>query len=126
MKILQIDDLEDHTKLFSRILSTEGIEVEVANSSLKGLEMLQKNQYDILLLDIAMPEMDGLQLIEKLKECNLVEKMFIVIVSAVELSNVVEEKLLSSGVNKIIRKPVEIDKILEIIEEFKEEYLIRN
>ena len=119
MKVLHIDDNEDHVKFFSKILTSYGIEHEGTNSSREGLKLLKTKQYDLLFLDIAMPEMSGIKIVEKLNEYNLSDKISIVIVSAIEISLANMDRLLSLGVNKILRKPVEIDQILEIIEEIK-------
>lgn len=67
-KLLIIDDAEFMRTILTDILTTHNYEVHVAEDGEKGLEMLQKNTFDICILDIGMPGMDGLQVLEIIKE----------------------------------------------------------
>lgn len=67
-KILIIDDAEFMRTILTDILTTHNYEVSVAENGEKGLKMLQENVFDICLLDIGMPGMDGLLVLEIIKE----------------------------------------------------------
>lgn len=67
-KILIIEDEEDLRNLYVQILQKEGYEVDQAVDGEEGYLKLSKGQYDLILLDIILPKIDGLQMIDKLKE----------------------------------------------------------
>lgn len=66
-KILIIDDDVALTELLSAYLTQQGFDISVNNSPLQGLESLQKSTYNILLLDIMMPEIDGFETLKRLR-----------------------------------------------------------
>lgn len=67
-KILVTDDEELILQLCRRILAKKGYEVEIAASGSRALEICEEGPFDILLTDIKMPGMDGLQLIEHMRK----------------------------------------------------------
>lgn len=60
-RILIVDDEINQGLLYEQELTDEGYIVDVANSGAKALEMVQQNPYDLVILDIGMPDMDGLE-----------------------------------------------------------------
>lgn len=68
MKILLVDDDKDMMKLTARWLTKSGYEVEQAISGAEALECLDKSNVDLILLDYAMPEMDGPATLQKIRE----------------------------------------------------------
>ncbi len=67
-KILVIDDEKSIRNALHEILVYEKYEVELAENGLEGLEKLASNDFDIVLCDIKMPEMDGIEVLEKISE----------------------------------------------------------
>lgn len=68
MKVLIIDDEMGILRMYQSYLQTVNIEVIAANSGEEGLKQAQDNHPDIILLDIIMPRMNGLDVLQKLKE----------------------------------------------------------
>jgi len=66
-KILIIDDDVALTELLAAYLTQQSFDVTVSNSPLQGLESLQKSKFDILLLDVMMPEIDGFETLKRLR-----------------------------------------------------------
>lgn len=64
-KILVIDDQQSIRKTLKEILEYEDFQVDEAEDGQKGLEMVQKNEYDVILSDIKMPKIDGIEFLEK-------------------------------------------------------------
>ena len=66
-KILLVDDEETIRALFSEYLSEDGFEVKVASSGKQAIEVVKGERFDLFLIDLVMPEMDGLELIQELR-----------------------------------------------------------
>ena len=69
-RILVVDDERDLRLAFRRMLERENYDVEVAESGQEALDLLQKNSYDLLLTDVSMASVDGLELLATLRERN--------------------------------------------------------
>lgn len=69
-KILIVDDDPDINVLLSSYLAEEGFKVYTATRPSQAIELVQKNPVDLALIDLAMPEMNGIELLKKLKEIN--------------------------------------------------------
>jgi len=70
IKILVVEDEQDLRDLYVQILQQEGYVVDNAEDGEKAYDKLSKNEYDLVLLDIILPKMDGLQILEKLAKIN--------------------------------------------------------
>lgn len=68
MKILVVDDEQDVLDLFRDLFTKQDYQVKCALSGKSALEMIDKGRPDVVLLDIKMPEMDGIQALEKIKK----------------------------------------------------------
>jgi two-component system response regulator CpxR len=66
-KILIIDDDQELTELLAAYLKQQGFDVYIENSPLNGLESLKRTTYDLLLLDVMMPEIDGFETLKRLR-----------------------------------------------------------
>jgi len=67
-KILLVDDESDILEFLSYNLKKEGFQVETANNGIEGIEAAKKFQPDLIILDVMMPEMDGIETCDKLRE----------------------------------------------------------
>jgi DNA-binding response OmpR family regulator len=65
-RLLVVDDEINQSLLYQQELEDEGYDVDTANSGMDALELVKKMQYDLVLLDIGMPEMDGLETLSRL------------------------------------------------------------
>lgn len=66
LRMLVVEDEEQLCVLYRKVLEKEGYGVEVAIDGVEGLEMAKKGGYDLILLDIKMPRMDGLEMLKQL------------------------------------------------------------
>jgi CheY-like chemotaxis protein len=67
-RILAVDDQEDARDLLRLILESAGAEVTTANSAAEALELLRRGTYQALIADLGMPQMDGLELIRRIRQ----------------------------------------------------------
>lgn len=118
MKLLVIDDSKDITDVISFYCDSKGLDCTVVNAGHKGLDIIRNNkEFDLILLDLAMPEFTGLDVIESLKNENLLESRNIVIFTASSDPKVLEE-IGRSGVKAVFKKPFSIDDLTALIEKF--------
>ena len=104
-RLLVVDDNKVNRILMARSLEQQGHEVEVAENGMKGLEKLRSEAFDIVLLDIEMPEMDGYQVLEVcLNDTDLRNIPIIMTSSMDELDSVV--KCIELGAEDYLNKPV--------------------
>jgi len=119
MKILAIDDNIDITELLDMVLKTMGHEVETVNNGREGVEKIKNSKYDIVLLDLAMPEYSGFDVMDDLIKNGDMKNQNVIVFTA---SNINEEKtkeLFNMGIRKILEKPIEMDTLEKAILEFK-------
>ena len=113
-RILVVDDEQNLTLLLESILESKGYEVETANSGLEAIEKAQKKTFDICLLDIRMPGMNGVEVFLKIKEISPLTRVIMMTAYAVE--DLIEIAL-NEGAYTCVHKPFDIDDILRLVEE---------
>ncbi len=104
-RLLIVDDNKVNRLLLARTLELQGHSVALAENGRVALEMLRREPFDLLLLDIEMPEMDGLQVMEQLKSDLQLRDVPVIVTSAIEgLDNVV--RCIELGAEDYLHKPV--------------------
>ncbi|MFG6101557.1 EAL domain-containing protein [Leptothoe sp. EHU-05/26/07-4] len=103
--ILVVDDEPNNFEVIEALLATENYELQSATSGKEALGILPSVQPDLILLDIAMPEMDGLAVCQKIKAMPQWQSIPIIIVTAVT-GKLVLAKCLETGADDFISKPV--------------------
>ena len=111
MKILHVDDSPEICQLYADMLSTGTNIVKSVNDGREGLELVLKNDYDLILLDICMPKYSGINFIHDLKDKRPSEMKKIVIVSVLELREGHKKELLKLGIHSVEEKPATIQKL---------------
>jgi DNA-binding NtrC family response regulator len=113
-RILVIDDDENIRKVLETILEDEGYIVETAETAKKGIEESEKAFYNLALIDVRLPDMEGIELLSKLR--NTKPKMRKIIITGYPtLQNAVAA--VNKGADAYVMKPFEVDKILQTIRE---------
>ena len=113
-RILLIDDDKNFTKIFSSILEGEGYETIIAHTGAEALEILEDNFFAILIIDIRLPDIDGIELISKINKTDP-DMRKIILTGNPSLDNV--QQALKKGAHDYLIKPVSLDKIKETIKE---------
>ncbi len=112
IKILIIDDEKSIRNTLKEILEYEKYEVELAENGLSGLEKLKKTKYDIILCDIKMPEMDGMDVLQKILEQET-DTPVIMISGHGNIDTAVEA--IKKGAFDFIEKPLDLNRLLVTI-----------
>jgi CheY-like chemotaxis protein len=120
MKFLVIDDSQDITDLFVKVLGTIGHEVIATDNGKDGLDIMNKQKFDAVFLDIAMPNFSGLDVIDSLLENGKINDSAIVLFTASSITDDEVNDLIKKGVHSCIRKPVRIETLLEKTDELSQ------
>ncbi len=116
MKILVVDDNKSITNSLEKYLRIKGFGVTICNDGHDGFELIQKNEWNTILLDLSMPEFSGLDIIENLEKNNMLKDKNIVLFTASSVPDYVLEKLVrKDGIKTCLKKPISLAKIAETI-----------
>ena len=116
MQVLIVDDNRDITGLLSRFLKAKGIENVVTNNPFDGLERIKEEEYDVVLLDISMPEFSGIDIIQTLEREKILKDQKIVIFSATAFTtSQINDLLKKDGIHGCLKKPIQLDELLSVI-----------
>lgn len=123
MKILHIDDVKLILDSFSEILTLYGYEIISCSDGKKGLKFLSEQKFDVLFLDLAMPDFSGFDVLDELETQKLLIPNIFVF-SAMMLGD--ERKMLLSkkGVKKILSKPIHMEQLLLELKQIQPEVII--
>ncbi len=118
MNILAIDDNEDILKLLDTVITGEGHNFTQVRNGKEGVKIIEEQNFDAILLDLAMPEFSGIDVIESLKKSNILKDQKIVIFTASSATDKeIGELLQNEGISLCIRKPVDIKFLIKKIED---------
>ena len=116
MKILLIDNNKDITTMLSKFLISKGFETVVTNDPVEGLRNIQQEHYDVILLDMFMPEISGFNIIDILATDKILKEQNIFIFSAIAFEDIqIKDLLRNEGVNGCLKKPIRLNELLTAI-----------
>jgi DNA-binding NtrC family response regulator len=118
VRILIVDDDRDMQENIAEILGAEGFSVDVANDGEEALELLGENEFDLVLLDLIMPGLGGMDLLPSVKRLNP-RAQVIMITAFSTVENAV--KAMQRGASDYIAKPFKIDELLVAVKKCLEE-----
>ncbi|MFA5405585.1 MAG: response regulator, partial [Ignavibacteria bacterium] len=107
-KILIVDDEQNILDVLTLVLSSEKYEVDASLDGFSAIEKVRKNRYDLVLLDIKMPRMDGLEVLEKIKE---IDKSLIVIMISGHGTFETAVEATKKGAYNFIQKPPDLEEL---------------
>ena len=113
--ILVIEDNEDNMALITQLLESAGYTVEKAVTGMEGFEKTLELRPDIILLDIQLPDIEGTEVLQKIRSHKEIENVAIVAVTSYAMTWD-REKLLAAGCTGYIEKPIDPFRILEELE----------
>lgn len=116
LKILLVEDVLLNQKLVMKIMEKWGYELDIANNGIEGVEKVKQKNYDLILMDIQMPVMDGYAATELIRSLPDLEKQRIPIIAlTAHASHAEAEKCINLGMNAYMAKPfnqLELQKII--------------
>ncbi len=121
ISILVAEDNAINQLLIKTILQKEGFEVEIADNGILAIEALEKADFQIVLMDLMMPEMNGYETTFAIRNLKDPTKSIIPIIAvSADVTKDVKEKCFEAGMNDYVSKPYEAIQLIEkIIEHVK-------
>ncbi|MCL4457049.1 MAG: PAS domain S-box protein [Nitrospirae bacterium] len=116
-KILIVDDDETVLRFLSALLSSQRYVLETAQNGIEAIEKTKKNNPDIVLLDVLMPEMNGIEACKRLKEDHETQHIPIIVLTAFE-DKEMKIECLNAGANDFLSKPVDNTELIARIKNF--------
>ena len=113
-RILFIDDDKELSEEIVDLLAAEGYMVQAAFDGLQAEELIKKHRYDVILLDLKMPALNGLDLLKRLKKIDLIGKI-ILISGKPYLDKEIKKSGFLPMISRIISKPYDVKKLLNTI-----------
>lgn len=116
-KILIVEDNELNLKLFNDLLEAHGYETLQTREGLKALDIAREHSPDLIVMDIQLPEVSGLEVTKWLKEDDELRNIPVIAVTAFAMKGD-EEKIRDGGCEAYISKPISVTKFIETINQF--------
>lgn len=112
LKILLVEDSPDNQILIRRLLANAGMIVDIANNGVEGVEMAELNNYDVILMDMQMPVLDGYAATKQLRQDGYTKPIV-----ALTAHAMLEErtKTLESGCDAHLTKPINLRLLIDTI-----------
>ena len=121
LNILLTEDNPVNQKVALRVLKHLGYQADVVNNGREAVEAIESKSYDLILMDIQMPEMSGLEATEYIREREIASKLAPVAIVAITANASHDDQFTCSdaGMNDYISKPIQIDKLKDILQRYE-------
>jgi signal transduction histidine kinase/CheY-like chemotaxis protein len=117
LHILVAEDNMINQKLISRLLSKIGYEPHIAENGLEVLSLLKNNEYDLILMDVQMPEMDGLEATEIIRKSDFKQPVIVAITANAMKEDM--DECINAGMDDYLPKPIKFESLLHILSNAK-------
>jgi len=120
-KVLLVDDEKDFIEGLSERLKVRGVEVSCSTTGKDAIDLVHDEEFDVVVLDLNMPEMDGLEVLKKLKEESPETEIIMLSGHGTVKTSTEAIKL---GAEDFLEKPLDMNKLLEKISEAKDKHIM--
>jgi CheY-like chemotaxis protein len=114
--VLVVDDVDDVTEMLSVLLTHAGYQVSTASRAREAIALAREHQFDVIISDIGMPEMNGYELAQALRSLPGYENVPMVAVTGYSMFND-RSRSLTAGFNEHVTKPIDPRAFLALIEQ---------
>lgn len=116
MKILLIDDNNDISNMIAQYLRLKGYDCTVTDNGKDGLNQILAGNHDVTLLDLAMPEFSGYDVIQSLETAGKLKEQKLIIITALGINEAKRQELKNRGVYSCMKKPVQLQELVRVIQ----------
>ena len=116
MRLLLIEDNVDISNMIVQYMRLKGYDCAVVNNGRDGLNQILAKNYDVALLDLAMPEFSGYDIIETLEEMGKLKEQKIIVLTAYAITDAKMKELETRGVYSCLKKPVQLNVLIKVIQ----------
>ena len=116
MKILGIDDDDEFNKLLDNVFNAKGHDYVYVNNGQDGLKQIREKKFDVVLLDILMPDFSGKDVVNELAKNGDIKKQPIILLTASTITEQEVDAMKQQGVHSCLRKPVGIDVLIATLD----------
>jgi DNA-binding NtrC family response regulator len=113
IRLLVVDDEAGFCEFISHYLQSRGYQVTVALRAKEALEILRREKFDIVLADIMMPSMDGLEMLRRIRESDS-DAVVVMMTAYASLDKAM--KAIAYGATDLLIKPFEFDRLMEVLD----------
>jgi len=121
MKILLIDDNEDLLEVCGTVMTSDGHEFIGITNGRDGLKAIRDKKFDVVLLDLSMPEFSGIDVIDALVKEGIMKKQKVVIFTATSPTKKEIDQFLEKGAHSVLQKPVDPDNLSKFVHKLESE-----
>lgn len=115
MKVLFVEDDAMNRRVLKAMIEQAGGTLDEAENALRGLEMIEQNTYDVILMDLRMPGMDGMTAIKRIRARGDEKAKLPIIVVTADTAPNLRENCIAGGADDFIMKPVTIAILFDAI-----------
>jgi two-component system sensor histidine kinase/response regulator len=119
MRILMAEDNPINQKLVERVLHKLGYSVTIASNGAEAVEFVKQSRYDLVLMDVQMPELDGLQATQQIRL--LADEQPVIVAMTANAMQGDREECLRAGMNDYISKPIKLEGLVKLLERWSME-----
>ena len=124
-RVLVVDDNEMNLKVAKNLLGLFGINADLCSSGFDAIDMVKREQYQLILLDHMMPKLDGKETLERMKAENLIYDDTKVVALTANAINGAKEDYLNSGFDDYLSKPIEMDDLKKVLQKWLPDEVIK-
>jgi DNA-binding response OmpR family regulator len=118
-QILFVDDDTDSLAMYVKAVSLADHEADIASSVMEGWDLITKNAYDLIFIDLNIPGVSGYELLEKIQADPDAKATPVIILSAMPEESSLVEDVLNAGAQLFLEKPVALDELYAVIEKYR-------
>jgi CheY-like chemotaxis protein len=115
MLVLYVEDNETNSLVMKHMLATAGIEIAEAREAYSGLKMVDQQSFELILMDLRMPGMDGLEATRLIRSRTDAKSEIPILMVTADMGADVSDDCLSAGADGLLHKPFDLDALFDAI-----------
>jgi signal transduction histidine kinase len=123
LRVLLAEDVRANQLIVVRTLEKRGHRVDVASNGIQAVDFAKKTQYDVILMDVQMPDMDGFQATAAIRQLDLAVQIPIIALTAHAMVGD-RQRCLAAGMNDYLAKPLDLPRLVQIVEGYARNSLL--